>query len=59
MLVLCDGGCDVLLTGLESGLATPSEESARARRIGRLGGWPETWRVAAGETRRVFRCPQP
>ena len=26
VLVLCDGGCDVLLTGLETGLATPVEE---------------------------------
>ena len=27
VLVLCDGGCDVLLTGVETGLATPVEES--------------------------------
>ena len=26
VLVLCDGGCDVLLTGMESGLATPVED---------------------------------
>ena len=28
VLVLCDGGCDVLLTGVETGLATPVEESS-------------------------------
>lgn len=26
VLILCDGGCDVLLTGRETGLATPVEE---------------------------------
>ena len=30
VLILCDGGCDVLLTGKETGLATPVEESTIA-----------------------------
>ncbi|CAK9064280.1 unnamed protein product [Durusdinium trenchii] len=33
VLVLCDGGCDVLLTGLESGLATPSEDMTHLKAI--------------------------
>ena len=31
MLILCDGGCDVLLTGAESGLATPVEVTGQPR----------------------------
>ena len=31
MLILCDGGCDVLLTGAESGLATPVEDMSHLK----------------------------
>ncbi|CAL1134887.1 unnamed protein product [Cladocopium goreaui] len=33
VLVLCDGGCDVLLTGLETGLATPVEDMAHLKAV--------------------------
>lgn len=32
-LVLCDGGCDVLLTGVETGLATPVEDMAHLKAV--------------------------
>lgn len=33
VLVLCDGGCDVLLTGVETGLATPVEDMAHLKAV--------------------------
>ncbi|CAK9080656.1 unnamed protein product [Durusdinium trenchii] len=33
VLILCDGGCDVLLTGRETGLATPVEDMAHLRAV--------------------------
>ena len=33
VLILCDGGCDVLLTGAESGLATPVEDMSHLKAI--------------------------
>ena len=39
VLVLCDGGCDVLLTGLETGLATPVEEGRSGEAEAGEGWW--------------------
>jgi len=33
VLILCDGGCDVLLTGAESGLATPVEDMSHLKAV--------------------------
>lgn len=47
VLVLCDGGCDVLLTGLETGLATPVEDMAHLKAVLPLD-IPEKYIMALG-----------
>eukprot|EP00438_Fugacium_kawagutii_P033965 Skav229530 [mRNA] locus=scaffold451:123368:126989:+ [translate_table: standard] len=46
-LVLCDGGCDVLLTGAETGLATPVEDMAHLKAVLPLD-IPEKYIMALG-----------
>ena len=68
VLVLCDGGCDVLLTGVETGLATPVEDRGPQQKVafffyvkkqGVLGGSSQDMQVVKshGDCKSFGRAP--